>query len=161
VRYVGLGALSAMFWLLVATLRVAVNGDFELRPEAVDREAAAEQRPVPSARAKLGSVNDCGVPGIYSIDRTLDVANNPISKTAVVAGMNAVKPLVSACYLRYRVPGFAMVNVVIDKDGRVCAAAATGKFAGTPTGACVEQAVRTARFPPSDGLSTLYPFPLR
>jgi hypothetical protein len=55
----------------------------------------------------------------------------------------------------------AMVNVVIAKSGKVTSAVVTGKFAGTPTGACVERAVETARFPRSDGLSTPYPFLLK
>jgi hypothetical protein len=90
VKYVGLAALPATFWLLVATLRVAINGE-----------------------------------------RTLEVADNPIPKGAVVAGMNALKPLVNVCYERYQVPGFVMVNVVINKDGSVRSATITGKFAGT------------------------------
>ena len=66
-----------------------------------------------------------------------------------------------ACYARFAVPGTAMVNVVIAKRGHVASAAVTGKFAGTPTGACVEAAVKTARFPRSNGFSTPYPFQLR
>jgi hypothetical protein len=54
------------------------------------------------------------------------------------------------CYLRHQVPGTAMVNVVIAKSGRVSKATVTGKFADTVTGACVEAAVKTAAFPPSD-----------
>jgi hypothetical protein len=54
-----------------------------------------------------------------------------------------------------------MANVVIAKNGKVSNANVTGKFAGTPTGACVETAVKTARFPPSDGFVTPYPFQLR
>ena len=55
----------------------------------------------------------------------------------------------------------AMVNVVIGKSGKVTSASVTGKFAGTPSGACVEKAIKTASFPPSDGLTTPYPFTLR
>jgi hypothetical protein len=54
-----------------------------------------------------------------------------------------------------------MVNVVIGKSGKVTSAAVTGKFAGTPTGQCVEAAVKTASFPPSDGFTTPYPFQLK
>ena len=82
-------------------------------------------------------------------------------KSAVVAGMNAIKPKVNACYNQYKVPGMAMVNVVIGKSGKVSSATVTGKFAGTPTGTCVEKAVKSASFPPSDGLSTPYPFQLK
>jgi hypothetical protein len=89
------------------------------------------------------------------------VASGPLSKSAVVSGMNAVKPKVADCYNQFKVGGMAMVNVVIGKNGKVTSAAVTGKFAGTPTGACVEKAVKSASFPPSDGLSTPYPFQLR
>jgi hypothetical protein len=54
-----------------------------------------------------------------------------------------------------------MVTVVIGKSGKVSSASATGKFAGTPTGNCVEKAIKTASFPPSDGLTTPYPFVLK
>ncbi len=85
----------------------------------------------------------------------------PLAKGAVVAGMNSVKGRVADCYQQFKVPGMAMVNIVIGKSGRVSSASVTGKFAGTPTGSCVEKAVKTASFPPSDGLSTPYPFQLK
>ena len=85
----------------------------------------------------------------------------PLAKGAVVAGMNSVKPKVAACYNEFKVQGMAMVNVVIGKSGKVTSATVTGKFAGTPTGACVEKAVKSASFPPSDGLQTPYPFQLK
>ena len=75
--------------------------------------------------------------------------------------MNSVRPKVNDCYNQFKVPGTAMVNVVIGKNGKVTSATVTGKFAGTPTGACVEAAVKTASFPPSDGFSTPYPFQLK
>ncbi len=85
----------------------------------------------------------------------------PLAKAAVVAGMKGVNGKVAACYAQFKVPGMAMVNVVIAKSGKVSSASVTGKFAGTPTGTCVESAVKTASFPPSDGLTTPYPFSLR
>jgi predicted Zn finger-like uncharacterized protein len=85
----------------------------------------------------------------------------PLAKGAVVSGMNGVKPKVAECYNQFKVPGMAMVSVVIGKSGKVTSATVTGKFAGTPTGGCVEKAVKSASFPPSDGLSTPYPFSLR
>ncbi len=75
--------------------------------------------------------------------------------------MNSVKPKVAACYSEFKVQGMAMVNVVIGKNGKVTSATVSGKFAGTPTGACVEKAVKSASFPPSDGLQTPYPFQLK
>jgi predicted Zn finger-like uncharacterized protein len=88
-------------------------------------------------------------------------AAGPLSKSAVVAGMNAIKPKINDCYNQYKVPGMAMVMVVIGKNGKVSSASVSGKFAGTPSGACVEKAVKSASFPPSEGLSTPYPFQLK
>ncbi|HTA18884.1 MAG TPA: hypothetical protein VK989_06305, partial [Polyangia bacterium] len=93
--------------------------------------------------------------------RHSDSGGGPLAKSAVVAGMNSVKGKVADCYQQFKVPGMAMVNIVIGKSGRVSSANVTGKFAGTPTGSCVEKAVKTASFPASDGLSTPYPFQLK
>ncbi|HVZ86981.1 MAG TPA: hypothetical protein VHG72_08425, partial [Polyangia bacterium] len=93
--------------------------------------------------------------------RKADVPVGPLSKSAVVAGMNSVKPKIQACYNEYKVQGMAMVNVVIGRSGKVTSATVGGKFAGTPTGSCVEKAVKSAGFPPSEGLTTPYPFQLR
>jgi hypothetical protein len=75
--------------------------------------------------------------------------------------MNSVKGKVGDCYNQFKVPGMAMVNVVIGKSGHVTSATVSGKFAGTPTGSCVEKAVKSASFPPSDGFTTPYPFQLK
>jgi hypothetical protein len=85
----------------------------------------------------------------------------PLPKNALVAGLKGVQPKINACYNQFKVPGTAMVNVVIGKSGRVTSAVVVGRFAGTPTGACVERAVKRARFPESDGFATPYPFQLR
>jgi predicted Zn finger-like uncharacterized protein len=93
--------------------------------------------------------------------RKTDVSAGPLSKSAVVAGMNSVRGKVGDCYNQFKVPGMAMVNVVIGKSGKVGSATVSGKFAGTPTGSCVEKAVKSATFPPSDGFTTPYPFQLK
>jgi predicted Zn finger-like uncharacterized protein len=90
-----------------------------------------------------------------------DTSSGPLSKSAVVGGMNSVKGKVADCYNQFKVQGMAMVNVVIGKSGRVSSATVSGKFAGTPTGTCVEKAVKSAVFPPSDGFTTPYPFQLK
>lgn len=85
----------------------------------------------------------------------------PLSKLAVVAGMRAVKPAVDQCYQTWRVPGVLLIRIVIDKLGRIVDARTFGRFGDTPTGRCVEAAVRTARFPRSAGLTLDYPLNLR
>jgi len=115
-------------------------------------EGALNHKPAPAARPH----NDDSGGGSAA-----PASSGPLAKGAVVAGMNSVKGKVSDCYQQFKVPGMAMVNVVIGKNGHVSSATVTGKFAGTPTGSCVEKAVKSASFPPSDGLSTPYPFQLK
>jgi hypothetical protein len=75
----------------------------------------------------------------------------------IVRGMNGVMPKTRDCYNQYKVPGLAMVNITVDPSGRVSAANVGGKFAGTPTGGCIENAVKTAKFPRSSGLNFKWP----
>jgi hypothetical protein len=144
-KYVTLAALAATYWLLVATAHLLV-GD--------ERQPPCQRR-----------VNCMMAPRVDAVTAAAHVPvappGNPMRKWAVVSGMNAVKPQIARCYQAYGVPGMAMVNVVIDPSGLVSSARVTGRFADTLTGACVEEAVLTARFPPSDGLMTPYPFQLR
>jgi hypothetical protein len=153
---VGFAALVATFWLLVATFRLILTHECPVTQSAVPAPApAVVARPDVSGR-ELWETGDC-----FGAPSSAPSPIGPISKNAVVAGFNAVKPKVEVCYDRYGVPGTAMVNVLIAKSGRVSSAVVTGTFAGTPSGACVERAVKTARFPRSDGLSTFYPLRLR
>jgi hypothetical protein len=87
--------------------------------------------------------------------------DNALPIRAFVCGMNAVKGKVAACFAEYEIPGTVMLNVSIGRNGAVSSAVATGQFADTPTGACVESAARTATFPPSDGFSSGFPFVLK
>ena len=163
-RYVGLTVLGILFWADVILLRMVLT--HHCTPEDLAREAPPVSRevvymepwgahPEIPIRARLygheGLVYD-------SWDRPAD---NPLTKAALVAGLNAVRPRIHDCYVEHGAPGTAMVNIIIGKGGAVTGATVTGKFAGTPTGACVERAVATARFPRSDGFVTPYPFQLK
>jgi hypothetical protein len=78
--------------------------------------------------------------------------------------MQLAKPPVGACFDRYRIRGMASVAVTIEPTGKVSNAKTLGDFAGTPTGTCVEDAIREAAvFPPFSGTaqSIVYPFILR
>jgi predicted Zn finger-like uncharacterized protein len=75
----------------------------------------------------------------------------------IVKGMNGIMPKTRECFNQYKVPGLAMVNVTVDPRGKVSAANVGGKFAGTPTGGCIESAVKSAKFPPSAGLNFKWP----
>ena len=134
---------------------------------AVASAEPAEKKPAKGSLDDLldGAVRNRGGgggrPKVSDDDGKPAASAGPLAKGAVVAGMNSVKPKVAACYNEYKQQGMAMVNVVIGKNGKVASATVSGKFAGTPTGACVEKAVKSATFPPSDGFSTPYPFQLR
>jgi hypothetical protein len=86
-----------------------------------------------------------------------------LEKGQIVGGMSRVKGKVGACYDQFKVPGMAMVHVTIQKSGSVSAASVGGSFSGTPTGGCVEKAVKGASFPKFKGapMSLDYPFMLR
>ncbi len=133
---------------------------------AVAASEPAEKKPAKGSLDDLidGAVSSrrggSGRPKVSDDDKPA-ASLGPLSKSAVVAGMNSVKPKVAACYNQYKVQGMAMVNIVIGRSGKVTSAKVTGKFAGTPSGACVEKAVKSASFPPSEGLQTPYPFQLK
>jgi hypothetical protein len=57
----------------------------------------------------------------------------------------------------------ASVQTVVSPKGSVSSANVTGSFAGTPTGSCVEKAVKTASFPKFKGsaMNFTYPYVLR
>ena len=158
----GIAALAATFWLLVATVRLVL---YPPAPQVAPTAPAPFQVDPPGPSKSKVSEDDCcrcRADDISTPSRVREGGGGgPSSKTALVNGLNAVRPSVQACYERYQVPGTAMVNVVIAKSGRVSSAQVTGKFAETPTGRCVEQAVMTARFPASDGFRTPFPFQLR
>ena len=83
-----------------------------------------------------------------------------LSQTDIVSAMKAVQPRVKECYNQYKVPGIANVSISVSKGGRIASASVTGKFAGTPSGTCVEAAAKTAKFPPCEAMSFPWPFQL-
>jgi hypothetical protein len=85
----------------------------------------------------------------------------PLRRDQIVMGMKAVMPRARACYRQHGVPGVATVSVTVSPAGHVSEAKVTNRFAGTASAACVEAAVKTARFPPSAGRSFDYVVPLR
>ena len=101
------------------------------------REEARQGLARRSARRRVSRRQAAAAPGTRRCRTTTasrPPSAGPLAKSAVVAGMNSVKPKVAACYNEFKVQGMAMVNVVIGKSGKVTSATVTGKFAGTPTG---------------------------
>ena len=70
---------------------------------------------------------------------------------------------VFACYQQFQSPGTLELTYVVAGNGTVQSVAVGPAFAGTPTGQCVLQAAKDARFPAFklDQQKFTYPFFLR
>jgi hypothetical protein len=79
---------------------------------------------------------------------------------AMIAGMEAIQPLVKDCYRRYRQKGVANVRIDVGSAGKVKRVQIAGPLARTKSAACLKAAVMTARFGQS-GISFQYPLVLR
>jgi hypothetical protein len=86
-----------------------------------------------------------------------------ITKEALRRSMKRIRGPVTACFARYRVPGLVEVKLTLERDGRIGAASIQGTFEGSPTAACVLEAVKKVRFPSFDGdhFTFVYPYLLR
>jgi hypothetical protein len=87
------------------------------------------------------------------------VALPSLSQGDIVSAMKEVQQRVRDCYNQYKVPGVANVSISVSKGGRIASASVAGRFAGTPSGTCVEAAVKTARFPPREAIN--FPWPVQ
>ena len=83
-----------------------------------------------------------------------------LTQSDIVRAMKGVQPRVQACANQFKVPGTAMATISIAPGGKVSAAKVTGKFAGTPTGSCVESAAKSAKFPACQPMNFPWPFTL-
>lgn len=72
-----------------------------------------------------------------------------LSGDDIERAMTAVAGQARACFAGTR--GTASLRLTVAPSGRIAQVAVTGSFAGTPEGACVDRAVRTATFPPWSG----------
>ena len=70
---------------------------------------------------------------------------------------------VFACFEKYRVPGLAQFDFAVAGNGTVNTVRLSGAFFGTPTGACLLDAAKDARFPrfSRERQQFVYPFFLR
>jgi TonB family protein len=95
--------------------------------------------------------------------RSSATAPYSLSRAQVQASMRRIRPQVTKCYDRFKKPGMVKVLLRIATSGAVLSAVIKGRFAGSPTGACVRAAVLRVRFPQFTGkpLTITYPFALR
>lgn len=95
--------------------------------------------------------------------RSSTAAPYSLSRAQIQASMRRMGKPVQRCYDRFKKPGMVKVMLQIATSGAVQSAVVKGRFAGSPTGACVRAAVLKTRFPRFSGkpLTITYPFVLR
>ena len=125
--------------------------------------------PAPSKPKKGGSIDDLldqvGTPRRGGEEprpkKVATAAALPsLSQSDIVSAMKAVQPRVrsastSTSFRASRMSAFRWPR----EDGSLRRRDA-GKFAGTPSAACVEAAAKTAKFPPCEAMSFPWPFQL-
>ena len=86
-----------------------------------------------------------------------------LSRNAIADAMGRIRTQIFACFQQYRVPGTAPLTYEVAGNGSIQAVGLTGPLTGTPTGDCLLEAARGARFPPFDSpvQTFTYPFFLR
>jgi hypothetical protein len=83
-----------------------------------------------------------------------------LSASMIQTGMRPVVAAATACFEKYGVAGKAKLKLTIGGDGSIAAYAQEGEFAGTPTGECIDEAVKQARFPASKKAKTTISYPI-
>jgi hypothetical protein len=101
-------------------------------------------------------------PSEKEADEEEDKGPYPIPQLAIARAMSATKPAVAACAKKFKASGLIKATLTIGNKGRV-STVTLGSEKGTATGRCVEEAVKSAVFPPFDGhpFTIEYPYMLR
>jgi hypothetical protein len=81
-----------------------------------------------------------------------------LTQSDIITAMKAVQHRMQACAIQFEAQGTAVANINVASGGSVSSATVTGNFAGTPVGACVEVAAKSAKFPPCE--ATAFPWPI-
>jgi len=86
-----------------------------------------------------------------------------LTKSDIDKVMGRIKGQVYACYQQFEVPGRAELHFEVAGNGMVQGIKLKGGLEGTPTGECVLEAAKNARFPKfkKDRQAFVYPFMLR
>jgi hypothetical protein len=86
-----------------------------------------------------------------------------LTKALIADAMAKIRPQVFACYQQFKSPGTLELIYMVAGNGTVQSVAVGPAFAGTPTGQCVLQAAKDARFPQfkMEQQKFTYPFFLR
>ena len=129
-------------------------------PETATGAKPAGRKGGKSIDDMLGEVGN-KKPGSEEVSKPKPTVNLiSLGRSEIVGAMMAVQPKIQACANQFKVPGTAMATINVATGGKVASASVTGKFAGTPTGTCVEAAAKSAKFPACNSMSFPWPFTL-
>lgn len=133
-----------------------------------DLMASSLKKPARSSRAdildkKLTGINESREEEVASRKRAEAQAPavHTLTRSEIQDVMHDVQAKVGDCYRQYQQGGPVDLKIGVAESGRVSAVTVGGKFAGTPSGTCVERAVKRAQFPASGGLHFDYRVTLR
>ena len=74
--------------------------------------------------------------------------------------LKAARDTADKCFAGYGIAGTASFEITIAASGKIAELKQEGDFAGTPTGDCIEKAVRAATFPKSKKKATTVTYPI-
>ncbi len=83
-----------------------------------------------------------------------------ITASMVQLAMKPVLDAAAACHEHYGIDGKASLDITIASDGTVDRFQQSGDFTGTPTGQCIDTAMRSVMFPRSQRAQTKIAFPV-
>lgn len=83
-----------------------------------------------------------------------------LTATQIKQKMAGVRGAADACFQKYGVAGDAKLHVTVAADGSVVAVDQTGDFKGTPTGDCIEEAVKAVQFPKTKKSRQSFKYPI-
>ena len=130
---------------------------------------------LPKAKNLPADEAACTGEDLLALQRARDAANAPppvhpnsklpksLTPKDVQTGLTPAIKAAQECFAIYAVAGEAKFRIEISGAGRVTEIEQTGYFKDTPTGDCMEEAIRKATFPATQKPSTTvtYPFTLR
>lgn len=147
------------------------GGDDRHAVKAAPRDSAkppAEKHPPGDAKPDKGAAAGAG--SGKSLDQLIDdaaggptggggakqpekpvIEKKELTSNDIRKGMGSATSTAKACFDQFGVAGTVGVRAVVAPSGQVTKVAATGSFAGTPTGSCVAAAVQGVSFPAWDG----------
>lgn len=130
---------------------------------------------IPKAKNLPANDKACTGEDLLALQRARDAANAPpppdpnsklpkrLMPKDIQVGLAPATKAAKACFAIYAVAGKAKFRIKISGAGKVIEIEQTGYFKDTPTGDCMEEAIRAASFPATQKPSTTvnYPFVLR